>query len=219
MKLAYWQIVFEAHRKVLQLRDKRLPTESTTGEGRAMALVGTAELRTLQEELLDVVASLERGLGTCTEYRASDIDDALQAFVYLVDELVQRRLADGEEDWPLLQEHLFQQNTGGDLFYELANKKLLSPEPGRPLVYEMLHFCLTAGFGGRYLGKEPRLREYKERLAAVIPRPELPDAPLPAAPVEPPLLYEFPVRYYAAAGFFVLALPVVLWWLSNRTIG
>lgn len=220
MKLDHWQVVFTAYRQVTELLDQWLPAESTEGApGRAMAKVGAAGLRQLQEQLLDAVDTLKAGLGTGTEYRASDVEDALHPFVYLMDELVLRRLAEGEQpDWPLLQYRLFGQDAGGDLFYELADKKLHRPEPV-PLIYEMLHFCLTAGFGGRYMGNVARLREYKERLAAVIPQPNLPDAPPAPATAEPPLLYEFPVRYYAATGFFVLALPVVLWWLSNRPIG
>lgn len=212
MKLEQWQVIFKAYRQVRDLIDQWLPAESAPGS-RAMAKVGRKGLAQLRQQLLDAADSLKAGLGTT--YGSEEVDGAMHAFVYLVDELALRRLADGEQsDWGLLQYHLFGEDAGGDLFYELADQKLARPDP-TPLVFEMLYFCLTAGFGGRYLGNYARLREYKERLAAVIPRPELVSAPPREDSSEPPLLYEFPLRYYVATGFFVLSLPVVLWWLSN----
>ncbi|ADO69617.1 DotU family type IV/VI secretion system protein [Stigmatella aurantiaca] len=212
MKLEHWQNILRTHRQVLSLLDQSLPAESAEGEPRTQVRVGLQGLVLLQQQLLGEVAGLRNVLGA--SYREEEVDEALRPFVYLLDELVLRRLADSEQsDWPLLQYKLFGLDSGGDRFYEMADEKLVQ-RAASPLVFELLHFCLTAGFEGRHAGNAARLREYKERLAARIPKPEaVPAPPPPVAQV--PLVHSFPMRYYAASGFVVLALPVLLWWLSR----
>ncbi|MDC0713592.1 DotU family type IV/VI secretion system protein [Stigmatella sp. ncwal1] len=212
MKLEHWQNILRTHRQVLSLLDQSLPAESAEGEARTQVRVGLQGLVLLQQQLLGEIAGLRNVLGAA--YREEEVDEALRPFVYLIDELVLRRLADSEQsDWPLLQYKLFGLDSGGDRFYEMADEKLMQ-RAASPLVFELLHFCLTAGFEGRHAGNAARLREYKERLAARIPKPEA--VPAPPPPVEQaPLVHSFPMRYYAASGFVVLALPVLLWWLSR----
>ncbi|PTL85391.1 DotU family type IV/VI secretion system protein [Vitiosangium sp. GDMCC 1.1324] len=212
MKLEHWQNLLRAHRQVRSLLEQSLPAEPAAGGERTQVRVGLQGLLPLQQQLLDEVGGLQRALGET--YRAEELDEALRPFVYLVDEMVLRRLADVEQsDWPLLQYKLFGIDSGGDRFYELADEKLVQ-RGAAPLVFELLHFCLTAGFEGRYAGNTARLREYKERLAARIPKPEAVPAAPPAAP-QAPLVHSFPWRYYAVSGFVVVAVPVLLWWLSR----
>ncbi|QRN93337.1 DotU family type IV/VI secretion system protein [Archangium violaceum] len=212
MKLEHWQSILRAHRQVRSLLDQSLPPEPGEGGERTQVRVGLQGLALLQQQLLSEVNGLQRALGGA--YREEEIDEALRPFVYLVDELVLRRLADLEQaDWPLLQYKLYGIDSGGDRFYELIDEKLVQ-KGASPLVFEMLHFCLTAGFEGRYAGNTARLREYKERLAARIPKPEAVPV-LPPAAAQAPLVHAFPVRYYAVSGFVVVAVPVLLWWLSR----
>jgi type VI secretion system protein ImpK len=212
MKLEHWQSILRAHRQVRSLLDQSLPPEPAEGGERTQVRVGLQGLALLQQQLLAEVNGLQRALGGA--YREEEIDEALRPFVYLVDELVLRRLADLEQaDWPLLQYKLYGIDSGGDRFYELIDEKLVQ-KGASPLVFEVLHFCLTAGFEGRYAGNTARLREYKERLAARIPKPEAVPAPPPAA-AQAPLVHAFPVRYYAVSGVVVVAVPVLLWWLSR----
>ncbi|NMO18630.1 hypothetical protein HPC49_12400 [Pyxidicoccus fallax] len=213
MNLEHWRIVFTEYRRTRALLDQWLPAESSEAEERTQVRVGRAGLEQLQQQLLATVEGLRAGLGG--HYRAEEVEESLRPFTYLVDEQVLRRLSEADQsDWPLLQHHLFGEEGGGDLFYELADQKLNQPGSS-PLVFELLHFCLTAGFGGRYLGNTAKLREYKQRLAARIVTPE----PAPSAPAEAPgtrpLLYEFPSRYYAGACLCVLGLQGLLWWLSR----
>lgn len=212
MKLEHWQSILRTHRQVRALLDQSLPAEPAEGEARTQVRVGEQGLAILQQQLLAEVSGLQSTLGSA--YREEEIDQALRPFVYLVDEMVLRRLADSEQaDWPLLQYRLFGIDSGGDRFYELADEKLVE-KAASPLIFELLHFCLTAGFEGRYVGNTARLREYKERLAARIPKPEA--MPLPAVPVaQAPLVHALPVRYYAVSGVVVVAVPVLLWWLSR----
>ncbi len=212
MKLEHWQIILRTHRQVRALLDQSLPAEPAEGEFRSQVRVGQQGLAMLQQQLLAEVGALQSALGGT--YREEEIDVALRPFVYLVDELVLRRLADSEQaDWPMLQYKLFGLDSGGDRFYELADEKLVD-RAASPLVFELLHFCLTAGFEGRHTGNTARLREYKERLAARIPKPEAVPAPPPPV-AQAPLVQAFPLRYYAASGFVVVAVPVLLWWLSR----
>jgi type VI secretion system protein ImpK len=212
MKLEHWQSILRTHRQVRALLDQSLPAEPAEDEVRTQVRVGQQGLAMLQHQLLTEVGGLQNALGGV--YREEEIDQALRPFVYLVDEMVLRRLADSEQaDWPLLQYKLFGIDSGGDRFYELADEKLVE-RAASPLVFEMLHFCLTAGFEGRYAGNTARLREYKERLAARIPKPEAVPAPPPPV-AQAPLVHAFPLRYYAVSGFVVVAIPVLLWWLSR----
>ncbi|WP_434387505.1 DotU family type IV/VI secretion system protein [Melittangium boletus] len=213
MKLEHWQIVFKVYRQARGLLDQWLPAEPTGGAEAPQLLVGAAALHQLQAQLLGVVENLRAELGA--HYRSEEVEDALMPFIYLVDELVLRRLAESEQtEWPLLQYRLLGQEGGGDLFFELADQRL--HQPGTPpLLFELLHFCLTAGFTGRYPGNTAKLREYKQRLAARIATPEPVAASAPEAPRERPLLYAFPARYYAVTGLGLLGLQVLLWWTSN----
>lgn len=209
MKLEHWQSILRTYRQARALLEQALPPES---EERTQVRVGQQGLSLLQQQLLSEVGGLRNALGS--GYREEEVGEALRAFVYLVDELVLRRLAEVEQaDWPLLQYRLFSDDAGGDCFYDMADEKLVQ-RGASPLVFEMLHFCLTAGFEGRYAGNAARLREYKERLAARIPKPEAVPAPPPAAP-QTPLVHDFPLRYYAVSALVVVAVPVLLWWLSR----
>ena len=212
MKLEHWQSILRTHRQVGSMLDQSLPAEPAAGGERTKVRVGTQGLALLQQQLLAEVDGLRNALGGT--YREEELEEALRPFVYLVDEMVLRRLAEEEQaDWPLLQYKLFGIDSGGDRFYEMADEKLVQ-RGASPLVFELLHFCLTAGFEGRYAGNTARLREYKERLAARIPKPEAVPAP-PPPEVHAPLVHAFPWRYYVASGFVVVAVPVLLWWLSR----
>jgi type VI secretion system protein ImpK len=212
MKLAHWQFILQAYRQVRLVLEQSLPAEAAEGEPRSQVRVGGQGLALAQQQLLAEVEGLQRALGGA--YRDEEIAEAMRPFVYLTDERVLRRLADSEQaQWPLLQYKLYGTDSGGDHFYDMADEKL-AQRGASVLVFELLHFCLTAGFEGRHAGNTARLREYKERLAARIPKPEALPAPPPAVS-QPPLVHAFPLRYYVVSGLLVVTLPVLLWWLSR----
>ncbi|MFP2910767.1 DotU family type IV/VI secretion system protein [Pyxidicoccus sp. 3LFB2] len=144
------------------------------------------------------------------------MDQALEPFTFLVDEKVLQRLEDADtHHWRPVQRRLFHVDSGGDLFFDKADAGLRRQDTP-PLFFEVLHFCLTAGFAGRHADQPARLRDYRERLAARIPRPRaLPVAPEPPAGAMPPTVYDFPWRYYAVTAVVIVLLPVLLWRLSN----
>jgi hypothetical protein len=90
------------------------------------------------------------------------------------DELVLRRLPPNEQTaWPLLQSERFGINDGGDKFYSFADERLANPDTP-PLVFEVLYFCLSDGFIGRYANDSARIAGYKSNLASRIPTPRTP---------------------------------------------
>ena len=129
--------------------------------------------------------------------------------------MVRLRLPEDDvEFWPMVQKRLFHEDAGGDLFYEFTEDRL--NRSGTPtLIFEVLHFCLSAGFKGNLELWPARIEDYQRRLAERMPRPEPAPKPAPPAPSQAAGAYEFPLRYYLAAGFVIVALPVVLWVLSN----
>ncbi|HEX8701265.1 MAG TPA: DotU family type IV/VI secretion system protein [Myxococcaceae bacterium] len=213
MKLGYWQAILATHRKVRALLDRVLPGEVVPTARRMQPRVGLEAMNQVGQQILIELEGLKLALSS--DFRTDEVDELVRPLCFLFDEMVLRRLSDVEQPlWPLLQQQLFLVDSGGDLFYEFADERLRRPDTPA-LVFEVLHFCLASGFTGRYVGQPSKVREYKERLTARIPKPEPVPAPAPVAPVEQPTVYEFPFRYYLTTGFVIVSLPVVLWWLSN----
>lgn len=214
MNLAHWHSILATQRRVRALLDRALPAEVAPGARRAQGRVGQEVLGHLEQQLLVELELLRAAFGE--KLRPDEVEDVVRPFVYYIDELVLRRLSDAEQPlWPLLQQNLFQVDAGGDLFYEFADEKLRRPDTS-PFVFEMLRFCLAAGFTGRLLGKPERIRDYKDRLSERIPQPPSAlAAPSSGTGDATPTVYDFPVHYYVVTALIVLGLPVLLWWGSN----
>lgn len=212
MKLSHWKAILQAWRHVDDLLDAELGPEPTPDAARER--LSPEALEALARRLTSEVEALRAALSV--DLRSEEVEDSLQPFVFLVDEKVLHRLDDADAPyWPLLQLRMFGVDAGGDLFFELADASLRRPETP-PLLFEMLHFCLTAGFTGRNVGHPARIRDYRERLAVRIPQPELQAAPpQEASATTLPTVYDFPWRYYAITALLIIALPVLLWRLSN----
>ncbi|WP_338867180.1 DotU family type IV/VI secretion system protein [Myxococcus stipitatus] len=212
MKLTHWKAILLAYRHVEVILERELGPANLDPAYRDHLSPGAMDA--MSRDLVVEIEKLRIALGA--DLRSDDVEKVLQPFAFLLDEKVLGRLAnDDAQHWPLLQLRVFGLDSGGDLFYELADTCLRRQDTA-PLLFEMLHFCLTAGFTGRYVGHPAKLREYREQLVARIPRPE---AVAPLVQTEdagpPPTLYDFPWRYYAVTLFIIVALPVVLWHLSN----
>jgi type VI secretion system protein ImpK len=212
MKLEHWHALLATHREVREWLDRTLPLPAS-GEQRTSIRVGMEAMEHLQQRFLGILNSLREALAS--DHSAEQVEEVLQPYVFLQDELVLRRLCQAEQPlWPLIQQRLFGQDSGGDHFFDLAEAKLNHADTP-PIFLEMLYLCLLAGFQGRHSDNAAKLHEYKERLKARIPRLLPPGAPEATAPVELLPIYEIPVRYYLATALIVALLPVVLWWLSN----
>jgi type VI secretion system protein ImpK len=212
MKLEQWHALLATHRRGGELLARTLPVP-TSGTERSSVRIGLESIRQLEQHLFEELNALRKALAA--ELSSEQVDEVLQPYVFLLDELVLRRLSEVEQPlWPLLQQRLFGLDSGGDLFFDQADTRLNHPDTP-PLFFEVLYLCLLAGFEGRHADNAAKLHEYRERLKAHIPHPLPPDTP-PAPPEAEMLpIYEFPLRYYLATGLVVLSLPVLLWWLSN----
>ena len=213
MKIEQWHIVLEAHRKMRELLDETLPPAGA--ESAAAVLVGAKTLEGLHQELLDALNGLQVALAQ--DLDTAEVSEALRPLVFLFDEQVLARLAEADEkDWPLLQHKLYGVDTGGDLFFSFADEKLARNDTP-PIVFEMLVFCLSAGFEGRYQGNALKLRTYRDKLTARIALPA-PVAEPPKPRHEPARLYQFPVRYYVWTALGVVGMQLLLLAISNREL-
>jgi type VI secretion system protein ImpK len=212
MKLEHWHALLATHHEVREWLDRTLPLPAS-GEQRTSMRIGVEAMEQLQQRFLGSLNPLRGALAN--DHSTEQIEELLQPYVFLQDELVLRRLCQAEQPlWPLLQQRLFGQDSGGDHFFDLAEARLAHTDTP-PIFFELLYFCLLAGFHGRYSDNAAKLHEYKERLKARIPRPLPPGASAATPPAELMPIYELPLRYYLATGLAVMLLPVVLWWLSN----
>ncbi|MBJ6765247.1 DotU family type IV/VI secretion system protein [Myxococcaceae bacterium JPH2] len=214
MKLELWHSILATQRRVRALFDRILPAEPAPGARRAQVRVGMEALGHLEQQLLVELERLRAAFGETL--RPDEVEDVIRPFAYFIDEQVLRRLADAEQPmWPLLQQNLFQVDAGGDLFYDFVEEKLRRQDTP-PIVFEMLRFCLAAGFTGRLVGQPERIRAFKDRLSERIPQPfAVPAAPLAVPEGAPPTIYDFPSHYYLVTAAIVVGLPVLLWWSSN----
>ncbi|RKI72609.1 hypothetical protein D7X55_07110 [Corallococcus sp. AB049A] len=213
MKLEHWNALLATQRRVRQLLDRALPAESAPGARRPQGRVGQEALGHLEQALMVELERLRAAFGE--DMQPDAVEDLIRPFVFFLDEWVLRRLADAEQHlWPLLQQNLFQVDAGGDLFYDFVEEKLRRNDTP-PIVFEMIRFCLAAGFTGRLVGQPERIRDLKDRISQRIPQPAAMAPPAPVVPPSVPTVYDFPVHYYAVTAAIVLGLPVLLWWVSN----
>jgi type VI secretion system protein ImpK len=213
MKLEHWNSLLAAQRRVRQLLDRALPAEPAPGARRPQGRVGQEALGHLEQALLVELELMRAAFGN--DMTPEEVEELIRPFVYYLDEWVLRRLADAEQHlWPLLQQNLYQVDAGGDLFYDFVEEKLRRNDTP-PIVFEMIRFCLAAGFTGRLVGQPERIRELKDRISDRIPQPVALPRPAPVVQQGAPAVYDFPVHYYAVTAAIVLGLPVLLWWISN----
>lgn len=172
-----------------------------------------AELRTKLDELKDSLVK---------EFSDKEVYLVMFPLVLLCDEMVMSRLPKQQQTmWFLLQSELFQINYGGDVFYDFVDERVSKPDTPT-IVFEILYYCLSAGFVGKLgvdAGKVPRYRALlAERIPGAVPpvrkkrrRREAKESPepLPAAPppaAEPGARVHSPFWYYATTlGVIMLA--------------
>jgi type VI secretion system protein ImpK len=148
--------------------------------------------------------------------------------VLLCDEMVMSRVPKKQHtEWHLLQHELFQITYGGDVFYDFVDERLAKPDTPA-LVFEVLYFCLSAGFVGKFGNDGGKVQRYKSLLTERIPgaqtesrkkrrRRDREDSALtePAPAAAEPGRQWSPAWYYALAlGAFVLAIGTVLLWTN-----
>ena len=73
----------------------------------------------------------------------------------------------------LLQRELFDVHNGGELFYEFTAEKLQLPDTP-PVLFQVLYFCLSDGFRGKYDAEPARIEQTKLVLVEKIALPATP---------------------------------------------
>lgn len=239
MELKLWHTIVSSCGQVRTLLDRALPdaaeAQARSNDATIVVSQPLAVLKTLRDDIRTRLDELRADLAKVLSER--EVYQVLFPLTIHYDELVLRRLSPTEQTaWPLLQSERYGINDGGDVFYSFADDRLANAETP-PLVFEVLYFCLSDGFIGRYANDAAKIAGYKAKLTARIPMPKTPaqkkaaqaDAgPLPTLPgkgadggkkkaarpggASPTLSVSL---FYLAAAAVVVLMPLVLVWLSN----
>lgn len=134
-----------------------------TGSSVALLPVEPALLDRLRDELLGHLEVLDERLSK--ELPESEVQLVLFPLVLLCDEMVMVRLPKEQHTkWQLLQSDLFQINYGGDVFYDFADEHLAKASTPS-IVFEVLYYCLHAGFVGRFGFDAGKVKRYRTLLS------------------------------------------------------
>ena len=122
MILNVWFLIVTATLEVRLLLDRALATDGPRSGGRDAAAGGIEVQRKLREELLGKLAELRSSLKPLLAEK--EINLVLMPLVIHFDELVMSRLSLGEQaNWPLLQQELFDITYGGEIFFEIVQRR------------------------------------------------------------------------------------------------
>ena len=173
MTLDLWHIIVTTTMEVRLLLDSALPSKLAKDAGGAPAPMLSSSVRNrLREELLTKLSELKTGLRS--QLSEKEVGMVLLPLVIHIDELVMRRLSHEEQtQWVLLQRELFDLQNGGEVFYEFIQERLNMPDTP-PLLFDVLYFCLSDGFSGKFDDEPARIEQYKRMLVEKIPLPALP---------------------------------------------
>lgn len=138
------------------------PASSTA----ALNPVDPSLLDRLRDELLSCLEVLDERLSK--ELPESEVQLTLFPLVLLCDEMVMVRLPKEQHTkWALIQTDLFQINYGGDVFYDFTDENLGKASTPR-IVFEVLYYCLHAGFVGRFGVDAGKVKRYRTLLSERI---------------------------------------------------
>jgi type VI secretion system protein ImpK len=167
MKLSHWNMIITMRLDISRLLERTLAVDSTRfGERMAALAVDPATLTRLHAELRLKLDALRDNLNQ--ELTENETYLVMFPLVLLCDEMVMTRLAKEQQtSWSLLQSELFQINYGGDVFYDFVDERLDKPDTP-PMVFEVLYFCLAAGFVGKFGESSGKVQRCRSLLAEQI---------------------------------------------------
>ncbi len=167
MKLSLWSMIIALRLEISRLLERTLAVDSTRlGERAPMLLLDPATLTKLNTELRNKLDALRDNLNR--ELTENETYLVMFPLVLLCDEMVMTRLSKEQQtSWPLLQSELFQINYGGDVFYDFVDERLEKPDTP-PIVFEVLYFCLAAGFVGKFGESGGKVQRYRTLLSEQI---------------------------------------------------
>lgn len=164
MKLSHWNSILSLRIDIHRLLERSLSVESTRfGERSAALPIEPSILQRLHGELRSKLDTLRDQLHR--ELTENETYLVMFPLVLLCDEMVMIRLPKAQQtSWPLLQSELFQINYGGDVFYDFVDERLDKPDTPS-MVFEVLYFCLAAGFVGKFGESGGKVQRYRTLLA------------------------------------------------------
>lgn len=168
MKLALWQLVISLRDDIGRILERTMmPSAQAPGERTVIAQLDSSSIDQLRTELRNRLDALRDALHK--ELTESEAYLVMFPLVLLCDEMVMSRLPKQQHtEWHLLQHELFQINFGGDVFYDFIDERFSKPDTPI-LVFEVLFFCLSAGFVGKFGLDGGKVKRYKSLLAQRIP--------------------------------------------------
>lgn len=194
MKLSLWRLVLSLRDDIGRILERTLITNAQAVSEQTLLYIEPSTLSQLRGELRNRLDVLKDALHK--ELTESETYLVMFPLVLLCDEMVMSRVPKQQHtEWRLLQHELFQINYGGDVYYDFVDERVAKPDtPG--LVFEVLFFCLSAGFVGKFGHDGGKVQRYKALLAQRIPGAQAAnrkrrlrqreEAPAPAEPpVEP----------------------------------
>lgn len=175
MELKLWHTIVSACGEVRQMLDGKRPDVSPEAQASDATIIVSHSVGVKGSLRSEILAKLDELRGELSKVLSDrEVFFVLLPLTIHYDELVLRRLPPNEQTaWPLLQRERFDINDGGDKFFSFAEERLANPDTP-PLVFEVLYFCLSDGFIGRYAKDPARIAGYKSTLAARIPMPKTP---------------------------------------------
>lgn len=164
MKLTLWNMIIALRLEISRLLERTLAVDSTRlGERAPTLLVDPGTLSKLNTELRTKLDGLRDNLNR--ELTENETYLVMFPLVLLCDEMVMTRLRKEQQtSWPLLQSELFQINYGGDVFYDFVDERLEKPDTPS-IVFEVLYFCLAAGFVGKFGESGGKVQRYRTLLS------------------------------------------------------
>lgn len=168
MKLSLWHLILSLRDDIGRILERTLIANAPgVSEGTLLQYIDPSSLTQLRSELRNRLDVLKDALHK--ELTESETYLVMFPSVLLCDEMVMSRVPKQQHtEWRLLQHELFQINYGGDVFYDFVDERVAKPDtPG--LVFEVLYFCLSAGFVGKFGHDGAKVQRYKALLAQRIP--------------------------------------------------
>ncbi len=169
MKLDLWNTIIALRSDIASLLERTLSSSGTTQlkDRMTVPLIDEEILSRLRNELRNKLDALKDSLAR--ELSENEVYLAMFPLVLLCDEMVMSSLPKQQQTlWFLLQSELFQINYGGDVFYEFVDERLAKPDTPT-LVFEVLFYCLSAGFVGKFGADAGKVQRYKALLSERIP--------------------------------------------------
>lgn len=168
MKLILWERIIALRAEIGAILERTLlGVERVRAPEQLLAPVDEETLGRLRSELRTRLDSLKDSL--LKELTEAEVYLAMFPLVLLCDEMVMARLPKQQQTlWFLLQSELFQINYGGDVFYDFIDERLQKPDTP-PMVFEVLFYCLSSGFVGKFGFDGSKVQRYKALLCERIP--------------------------------------------------